>query len=182
MQRLNSRNVLDSAVSLGSNESCVDGADLCGKDLTCYQGVCTEIHCHYGYEAGLDPFGQPCADCLAPTEWASCPTGEWDACNGIYQSPINIVTSDAFTPTAGSTAIDFSYAPDSDREIINTGHNFEVILSNAAGKVRYEERDYIALQFHFHLLSEHTVDGAYYVSLITLFHIRLANNRMGKCT
>jgi len=42
VQALNGRNVLDSAVSLGVDESCVAGADLCGEDLVCSSGVCTE--------------------------------------------------------------------------------------------------------------------------------------------
>lgn len=132
--------------------------------LTCQNRACAEIECHYGYEAGLDPFGHPCDDCLAPSEWASCPNGEWEACDGQFQSPIDIVTSIAHTPAAGTTRLNFSYAPDSDREIINTGHNLEVVLSSTAGKVTHAGRDYVAQQFHFHLLSEHTVDGAYYVS------------------
>lgn len=166
VQPLNGRNVLDSAVSLSAGEACVEGADLCGLRLYCQSGTCAEIECHYGYEEGLDPFGEPCHDCLAPKEWGSCANGEWDACDSIYQSPINIVTSVAFTPSGGTTSLAYSYAPDSGREIINTGHNLEVVLSSAAGKVVHAGRDFIALQFHFHLLSEHTVDGAYYVSVL----------------
>lgn len=94
-----------------------------------------------------------------------CPNGEWDACDGMYQSPIDIVTSVALIPSAGKGALAYTYAPDSGREIINTGHNLEVVLSNAAGKVTHKGLDYIALQFHFHLLSEHTIDGLYYVSI-----------------
>lgn len=73
------------------------------------------------------------------------------------------MTSVSFVPSAGVTTLAYSYVPDSGREIINTGHNLEVVLSNEAGKVVHNGRDYVALQFHFHLLSEHTVDGFHYV-------------------
>lgn len=164
MQPLNGRNILDSATSLSLGESCVEGADLCGLNLSCQSGSCTETKCQYGYEAGLDAFGQLCNECLPPSDWGSCHTGEWGECNGLYQSPIDIVPSVAFTPSVGTTALAFTYSPDSGREIINTGHNLEVVLSDKAGKVRHRGREYMALQFHFHLLSEHTVDGANYVS------------------
>lgn len=168
MQPLNGRNILDSAVSLGSGESCIAGADLCGDGLTCEDGACAMAaaeDCKYGYVAGLDPLGEVCDECLVPSEWGSCPTGEWDACDGMYQSPINIVTSDAFVPSAGTAMLDYMYAPDSGRELVNKGSTLQIDLSSAAGKVVYEGRDYIALQLHFHLLSEHTVDGNYYVSV-----------------
>ncbi|KAJ8598530.1 hypothetical protein CTAYLR_001326 [Chrysophaeum taylorii] len=175
VQPMNGRNLLDSAVVLGLGEACVVGADLCGNvddSLDCVDYVCATavVECHYGYEEGRDPLGETCDDCLAPADWGSCSTGEWNDCDGNYQSPVDLVTASAFTPLAGKTQITFSYSPDSGREIINTGHNLEVVLSSAAGKVVHNSRDYMALQFHFHLLSEHTVDGEYHDGEMHIVH------------
>lgn len=74
---------------------------------------------HAGYANGRDSFGADCADCLEPSEWATCP--EWNECGGMYQSPIDIDTTIAFTPAAGTAPINYSYVPESDRFIYNTG-------------------------------------------------------------
>lgn len=172
--------MLDSAVSLGLAESCVEGADLCGLGLSCHNGICSRLECHYGYEAGRDAFGLPCDSCLEPSEWGSCLSGEWSACNGMYQSPVDIVPSVAFSPSAGATTLVYTYAPDSGREIINTGHNLEVVLSSAAGNIVHNGRDYVALQFHFHLLSEHTVDGFHYVRSASILNTKFFSTQDGE--
>jgi len=93
-----------------------------------------------------------------------------EACGeGLAQSPIDIVTDDAIP---GSVGLEYTYRGDV-AEYLNNGHAVKVsplgrtiTVTDAQGiETRYE-----LLQFHFHTLSEHTVDGEHLTMEMHLVH------------
>ncbi|KAJ8609335.1 hypothetical protein CTAYLR_009121 [Chrysophaeum taylorii] len=179
VQPLNGRTVLLSSAFLSEGEACVEGADLCGVDLECTDGVCTgsdgtvddeEQECEYGYEDGKDAYGEDCEACLGPDQWANC--SAWTDCAGDYQSPIDIVPSEALT-SAGER-LEHDYVALDGLEILNTGHNLEV--EGHFGNATLGDTAFAVSQFHFHLLSEHTVDGEHYDAEMHIVHSSAAGD------
>lgn len=110
----------------------------------------TEETCHYGYIDGKDAYGEPCEDCVGPKEWGSC----WEDCDGQYQSPIDIDTSKTLK---GFERLNPEYDAVKGLTLFNTGHNLQV--NGEFGSITVAGVTYEAIQFHFHILSEHTVNG-----------------------
>ncbi|KAJ8601899.1 hypothetical protein CTAYLR_002678 [Chrysophaeum taylorii] len=128
-----------------------------------------DVSCEYGYEEGKDPFGEDCPECYAPDNWGNCSL--WTECNGNFQTPVDVVTADAMVPSAGMNYLTYDYEALSGLEIINTGHNLEVI--GGFGTLLLNGIYYEAAQFHFHLLSEHTIDGKYFDGEMHIVHVGL---------
>lgn len=84
--------------------------------------------------------------------------GELDASyaacrHGSEQSPIDLV--DAMPATGGALAVNWRAT---DAEVVDNGHTIQV--NTASGStMTLEGREFALLQFHFHLPSEHTVEG-----------------------
>lgn len=97
---------------------------------------------HWGYEGEVGPehWGE-----LNP-DWALCSTGE-------EQSPVDIPASAALNPDD----ILFGYDP-SQLTIVNNGHTIQVNY-DPGSTIEVGGKSYELKQFHFHALSEHTVDG-----------------------
>ncbi len=90
-----------------------------------------------------------------PDHWAELAPNN-SACAGTQQSPINIQTDAAVDASKSSVEVDWhSFKP----EIVNNGHTIQVNTGNHGGMVSAGGREYQMLQFHFHHLSEHTIDG-----------------------
>lgn len=90
-----------------------------------------------------------------PENWKNL-CEEFADCGGQAQSPINIINKEV--SIGKDLAIpQFNYEK-SKVNIINNGHTIQF---NVDGNsiVKLNNKDYNLLQFHFHALSEHTIDG-----------------------
>jgi carbonic anhydrase len=100
------------------------------------------------------------------TEWCysgcSCNPEQWgehypDAL-GHEQSPINIVTADIIKDeNLPNLVLNYKSNP---LKIINNGHTIQ-LECEAGSTLTFKSKSYNLLQFHFHTLSEHTIDGKY---------------------
>ena len=91
-----------------------------------------------------------------PSKWGEL-SDEYKACSGgVQQSPIDIRKSDALKAPAPSVSVKWqSFTP----EIFNNGHTIQVNANGSGGYAELDGKRYQLLQYHFHHLSEHTVDG-----------------------
>ncbi len=89
-----------------------------------------------------------------PAQWPNLPIAN-NQCGGERQSPINMVPE---RPTAGE-AINVDYVA-GNAIIRNTGHDILVTPTGDAGKITIGGNVYKLLQFHFHVPSEHHINGA----------------------
>lgn len=106
---------------------------------------CNEVHwSHHVGEEG-------------PQNWPNLCDG-FMACGGESQSPIDIVDEMA-QPGEELSAIEFSYAS-SPVDIINNGHTVQFNLQGD-NSISIGDKKYDLLQFHYHALSEHTINGAH---------------------
>lgn len=126
----------------------------------------TENDCsvvHWSHHVGED----------GPKNWKNLCDGFSD-CNGTTQSPINIETKNVVVNDGGLTAPKFSYNKSS-IHIINNGHTvqFNVLGNNS---VNLKGKDYKLLQFHYHALSEHTIDGNHYPIEVHFVHQHSASD------
>ncbi len=82
---------------------------------------------------------------------------EYKVCGiGQAQSPIDIPSKQAIEAEPAPLAINWqSFTP----EVVNNGHTIQANTDGQAGTVTLGGKDYKLLQYHFHHLSEHTVDG-----------------------
>jgi len=86
-----------------------------------------------------------------PDRWAQMETA-WAACDGKQQSPIDLGSARKLEVPA--LKIDFHDAP---LILQNTGHDLKVPVG--AGGVMFGTQTAMLQQFHFHVKSEHTVNG-----------------------
>ena len=115
---------------------------------------CNNIH--WGYENNEE----------GPENWKNLCEG-FSACGGQAQSPVNIESknlekSDKLRP------INFKYNT-SNVDIINNGHTVQFNVTGD-NKIKIKDKNYKLLQFHFHTLSEHTVNGKHYPAEMHLVH------------
>lgn len=91
-------------------------------------------------------------------------------CAGVVQSPIDINTS-ATAKNVDLPALQFSYSsfPIS---IVDNGHTIQVNTNTyaAANTVSYKDKKYQLKQFHFHAMSEHTINGEHSPMELHLVH------------
>ena len=100
-----------------------------------------EVHWSYEGDTGSQQWGG-----LDPS-FAICDSG-------VQQSPINL----AGAIPAGGGGLQIQWQP-ADGEVVDNGHTIQVNL-DAGGGITLEGRQFSLLQFHFHLPSEHVVDGS----------------------
>jgi carbonic anhydrase len=106
---------------------------------------CDEVHwSHHSGENG-------------PENWANLCEG-FSACAGSSQSPIDIRT-DLVTldPDLPELLFDYGF---SHVNIINNGHTVQ-FNTDAGSSLSVGDKSYELLQFHYHALSEHTINGEY---------------------
>lgn len=115
---------------------------------------CNDVH--WSHHKGND----------GPRNWKSLCDGFSD-CGGNSQSPININSIDVVNDKE-LVAPDFNY--DKTRvNIINNTHTVQFNVDNG-NKVTLNGKEYELLQFHYHALSEHTIDGKYYPIEVHFVH------------
>jgi carbonic anhydrase len=88
-----------------------------------------------------------------PSQWANLPVKD-NACGGVRQSPI-----DLHGTMGRGEAIAVAYIS-GNATIQNTGHDILVTPTGDAGKISIGGKTYNLKQFHFHVPSEHHINGA----------------------
>lgn len=103
---------------------------------------CSHVHWSYKGEEG-------------PAHWQDLCSG-FSACGGKVQSPINIETSKVVSDThLLPIEISYQYTP---VDIVNNGHTVQFNVSGN-NSILLGGKTYQLLQFHYHALSEHTING-----------------------
>eukprot|EP00245_Coleochaete_scutata_P017730 TRINITY_DN884_c0_g2_i1.p1 TRINITY_DN884_c0_g2~~TRINITY_DN884_c0_g2_i1.p1 ORF type:complete len:262 (-),score=41.45 TRINITY_DN884_c0_g2_i1:71-856(-) len=98
--------------------------------------------------------------------------------SGSTQSPINIVTKDAVkVVTRSEFYLDYEF--DSEVVVVNTGNGVAVRLSNTSNNYLYtSEGKFRLAQFHFHVFSEHSVNGLFAPMEIHFVHVNENNTHL----
>ena len=84
--------------------------------------------------------------------------------DGVQQSPIDL--TDAIS--AGGGGLEIQWQPAAG-EVVDNGHTIQVNI-DAGSSITLQGRQFSLLQFHFHLPSEHTVDGEEYPLEVHFVH------------
>lgn len=121
---------------------------------------CKDVH--WSHHQGAD----------GPENWANLCSG-FAACGGQAQSPINIVST-TVAQDQQLTAPVFSYGK-SIVSIVNNGHTIQFNV-DGDNKVSLNGKDYTLLQFHYHALSEHTIDGKHFPLEVHFVHKHADND------
>ena len=110
-------------------------------------------HGHWGYSGDS-----------GPDHWAQL-NPEYEECSkGHQQSPINI----AHAKRANLPPIEFNYQPAA-LAVINNGHTIQVNYAPGSS-INIGSKSYGLVQFHFHHLSENTIDGKHSPLEVHLVH------------
>ena len=101
---------------------------------------------HWGYEGDTGPEMWGGLD----ASFAVCDTG-------VEQSPVDLTGA---TPAGAGDGggLDIEWQP-TEAEVVDNGHTIQVNVAEGSS-IALEGRQFSLVQFHFHLPSEHTVDGA----------------------
>lgn len=121
--------------------------------------------------AGDDQCPPPFAYCgyAGPAQWANIKIpGKENECGGTRQSPIDLPR---LTPTPGPV-IRVTYV-DGRATIQNTGHDIEVTPVEANNKITINNVEYTLVKFHFHVPSEHHIEGAEKPAEMHVVHTRI---------
>jgi len=108
---------------------------------------------------------------IGPSKWGSLSKAFKTCSAGREQSPVDIVGS----RPRDLPEIEFSYE-ESPLSILNNGHTIEVEYDEGSA-IAVDGRRYGLAQFHFHVPSEHEVDGTRFAAEIHLVH-RDANDEI----
>lgn len=113
-------------------------------------------HSHWGYagESG-------------PKFWGELKNSYIDCKVGKRQSPIDI-NKEMIKNSDSLKSLYFDYK-DASINIINNGHTIQVNSDNNSFAL-FQGKEFKLLQFHFHALSEHTVNGEHYAMEMHLVH------------
>ncbi len=98
---------------------------------------------HWSYEADT-----------GPAMWGSLDPSFAACDDGVRQSPVDIVG----VATGGESELEIHWQP-GDAEVVDNGHTIVVNVAEGSA-ITLEGREFALLQFHFHLPSEHTVEGS----------------------
>lgn len=88
-----------------------------------------------------------------PGQWGSLDSSFAVCDTGIQQSPIDL----AGAASGSGSELAIQWQP-TDAQVIDNGHTIQVDIDEG-GSINLEGRSFRLVQFHFHLPSEHTVDG-----------------------
>jgi carbonic anhydrase len=104
----------------------------------------------------------------APKYWAEI---EKDSdCDGMYQSPINIISIDAVEVEPGTNNLKILYSPSTILcRVENDGHSIKYCF-NKGDSLIFNDKIYHLQQLHFHEGAEHKINGIQYPIEIHLVH------------
>lgn len=90
-------------------------------------------------------------------------------CDGMSQSPIDIETAAVVDESLPDIVFDYA---ETEFELFNNGHTIEAAdeTDPKTNSLELDEKKYELTQFHFHSLSEHTVDGEHFPIEMHLVH------------
>ncbi len=138
----------------GNQQNSADPKPDAAVEKTPTEDDCSGVH--WSHHAGED----------GPENWKNLCDGFSD-CGGQAQSPVDI-KSDALKSPAGLQAITVNYGT-SMVHIINNGHTVQFNVSGEHTAM-LDGKEYKLLQFHYHALSEHTIDGRHYPLEVHFVH------------
>ncbi|MFC4372578.1 carbonic anhydrase [Nocardia halotolerans] len=97
-------------------------------------------------------------DAEGPDHWADLDRRFGTCRSGHAQSPIDLPGHTELHP---DEHIDIEYGPISSVELVHTGHTIQAnVAAGSRNRIVVDGSGFELAQFHFHLPSEHTVDGA----------------------
>ncbi|HEV6954200.1 MAG TPA: carbonic anhydrase family protein [Promicromonospora sp.] len=132
--------------------SCTAGATESGGDAP-PPADAGEVHWTYDGEAGQDAWGDLSAD------FETCSTGH-------AQSPIDLPAHPSETTTERPRITSTPTTAQS----VDTGHTIQLVPGTASSRVEWSGLNYDIAQLHFHVPSEHTVDGEAMAAEFHLVH------------
>lgn len=102
-----------------------------------------------------------------PAFWAS--RLHYTECAGTRQSPVNLPAD----PTSDPLPVTLSYSSASPARLVNTGHTVELILDKppTPATLTVADTTFTLREVHFHVPSEHTVQGRRYAAEIHAVHL-----------
>ncbi len=113
-------------------------------------------HVHWSHASGEE----------GPENWKNL-CDDFLPCGGSAQSPINIIT-DSLISAEDLFPLSLKYGTTS-VDIINNGHTVQ-FNTTGDNSINVEGKEYKLLQFHYHALSEHTVNGDHYPLEVHFVH------------
>ncbi|OFY95115.1 MAG: carbonate dehydratase [Bacteroidetes bacterium RIFCSPLOWO2_12_FULL_31_6] len=109
-----------------------------------------------------------------PSHWAELE--KEGVCDGVNQSPINIITKDVVVdPSLKTVEINYS-STTKIHDVLNNGHTIQYNVDKG-DFITYNEEKFDLAQIHFHSPAEHTINGVRYPIEIHLVH-KNANNQL----
>jgi carbonic anhydrase len=119
----------------------------------------------FGYHGDIGPDDW----CNLSPDWATC-------CTGNEQSPININTLaarfDKFL-----APLEFHFPGATSLNVVNNGHTVQANVPTGAGTLEIAGHVFNLLQFHFHTLSSHSLNGAHVPIEMHLVHQDATGNQ-----
>ncbi|KAA8998362.1 carbonic anhydrase family protein [Paenibacillus spiritus] len=145
-QLLYSRLLLSALMLGGLLSGCSDEEDSAPAVTSGAQAQAEAHPVHWSYEGDT-----------SPQHWGELEE-DFKTCElGKEQSPINIKPSEA-TINKKLHPVEVKYSP-SEVSLVNNGHTVQVSVKGTGNTLTLEGKTYTLKQFHFHLPSEHEVDG-----------------------
>ncbi|WP_181438872.1 carbonic anhydrase [Paenibacillus sambharensis] len=93
-----------------------------------------------------------------PEHWAELGTENGACSSGLEQSPINLDEAKASADAGAAEAIEINYQP-SQFTIKNNGHTIQADAVTEDNTITLDGKEYTLAQFHFHVPSEHQMEG-----------------------
>lgn len=134
---------------IATAQACTDYSDIAGRDI---------VEWGYGATEG-------------PLSWSRLDPSTYFLCgNGTHQSPIDL--DDASATTVTSTDYVLDYPALENVPFLGVHHTVQAQVSqvNATNTLTFGGRTYKLLQFHFHVPSEHRIDGEYFPMEVHFVH------------
>ena len=118
------------------------------------------------WAAGEAAWNHDPGSAIGPAHWGTIDRGFATCGTGASQSPVDI----SGTVKGGGPSLQFRY-PGNDLVVENTGHVVEVPLPTDNGNtLKIGSSTYTLVQYHFHVPSEHTLNGKRYDMEVHLVH------------
>ncbi|KAJ3705945.1 hypothetical protein LUZ61_009650 [Rhynchospora tenuis] len=126
------------------------------------------------------PFNYKVGDKKGPTNWGKL-NKTWAKCNsGQHQSPVDLSVKKAHVD-ATMGVLNNLYSPEPKGVLTTRGHDVEVKFLEDAGGVQMFSDIFFLKQMHWHMPSEHTINGKRYPLELHLIHKTPDNSKLS-CT